>query len=48
MLARHWPEATGLLALSSATLTQALSHWGGPRSLAVDPKAAELLRGFGG
>jgi transposase len=48
MLARHWPEATRLLALSSATLTQALSQWGDPRSLAMDPKAAELLGRFGG
>jgi transposase len=47
-LARHWPETLGLLALSSATLTGAVSHWGGPQLLAADAKAAERLGRLGG
>lgn len=48
LLARHWPEACGLLEQSGATLTQALKRWGGPQALAADVQAAELLRKFGG
>ena len=48
LLARHWPEAGALLEQSGATLTRALLHWGDPRSLAADEKAAALLKKFGG
>jgi transposase len=48
LLARHWPEATRLMPGSSATLSKALSHWGDPAALAADPKAAQMLRSFGG
>jgi len=40
MPARHWPELTSLLALSSATLLEMLSHYGGPGKVKADGKAA--------
>jgi transposase len=48
MLARHWPEAGGLTNQSGPTLTAALLHWGDPRALANDPKAAPRLAKIGG
>lgn len=48
LLARHWPEACGLLDQSGATLTRALLHWGEARLLAADEKAPALLKKFGG
>jgi len=48
LLARHWPEATSLLDLTSATLLQALAHYGGPTKLAADADAATQLRRWGG
>ena len=48
LLARHWPEVTSLLGLSSATLLQALTHYGGPGKLAGDDGAARRLAGWGG
>lgn len=48
LLARHWPEACGLLEPSGATLVRALGRWGDPRALAADEQAAALLRKFGG
>lgn len=48
LLARHWPEAGGLLEQSGATLTRALARWGDPRLLAADGQAPALLKGFGG
>jgi transposase len=47
LLARHWPEATRLLDLNSATLLKTLAHYGGPAKLAADRKAAERLAGWG-
>lgn len=47
LLARHWPEATRLLGLSSVTLLSALSHYGGPAALAADPAAARRLAKWG-
>ena len=38
LVARHWPEATQVLKLSSATLLRALKHYGSPQALAADPK----------
>jgi transposase len=48
LLARHWPEATRVLKLSSATLLLALKHYGGPQALAADPDAAGQLAKWGG
>lgn len=48
LLARHWPEATGLMAGSSPTLSKALLEWGSPAALAADSEAAAKLRSFGG
>jgi transposase len=47
LLARHWPEATAILDLSSGTLMRAVIHYGGPSELAADPKALENLRRWG-
>jgi transposase len=45
LLARHWPEATRWMELSSATLLRALQRYGGPAGLARDAQAsAELAR----
>jgi transposase len=48
LLARHWPEATCWLELSSATLLQALKRYGGPAGLAGDGNASAELRRWGG
>jgi transposase len=48
LLARHWPEATRVLKLSSVTLLKVLAHYGSPQSLAGDPEAAARLAGWGG
>jgi len=48
LLARHWPEATRLLELTSVTLLEALAHYGGPAKLAADKAAAKRLADWGG
>src|SRR5208282_5615412 len=48
LVGRHWPEATQVLKLSSATLLRALKHYGSPQALAADPQAAEQLARWGG
>ena len=48
LLARHWPEATRYLELSSETLLQVLMAYGGPAGLAADPGAAKRLRSWDG
>lgn len=48
LLARHWPEATRLLALRSGTLLRLLAEYGGPAALAADPQAAAQLAKWGG
>ena len=48
LLARHWPEATRWMALSSATLLRALQHYGGPAGLAQDSRASLELARRGG
>ncbi len=48
LLARHWPEATRIVKVSSVTLHRVLAHYGGPRGLATDPAAAAQLRQWGG
>jgi transposase len=48
LLARHWPEVTGLLDLGSVTLLQMLQHYQSPARLAADAEAAERLARWGG
>lgn len=48
ILARHWPEATRWMALSSATLLRALQRYGGPAGLAQDSQASVELARRGG
>lgn len=48
LLARHWPELTGLLKLNSGTLLRILTHYGTPAALAADPQAADQLARWGG
>lgn len=47
LLARHWPEAEGVLRQTSATLTKALLRWGSPAALAADADAATALKQMG-
>ena len=48
LLARHWPEATRLLGLTSGTLLRALAEYGGPAVLAGDKEATARLARWGG
>ena len=48
LLARHWPEATRWMELSSATLLRALQRYGGPAGLAQDAQASTELARRGG
>jgi transposase len=48
LLARHWPEATRVLRLTSAVLLRALERYGGPKALAADAGAQKLLTKWGG
>ena len=48
LLARHWPEATGILDLTSMTLLRALAEHGCPANLAADADAAAKLMQWGG
>src|SRR5207249_3693181 len=48
LLARHWPEATRVLKLSSVTLLRVLGHYGSPQALVSDPEAAGRLARWGG
>ena len=47
LVARHWPEATRVLKLSSAVLLRVLKHYGDPAGLAADPDAVGRLAGWG-
>lgn len=47
LLARHWPEATTFLELTSGTLRGILEEYGSPAALAEDPQAAERIAGWG-
>jgi transposase len=47
LVARHWPEATEVLKLTSATLLRALEQYGDPRALAADPDAMHQLTRWG-
>jgi transposase len=48
LLARHWPEATRVLRLTSAVLLRTLERYGGPAALAADAGAQKLLTQWGG
>jgi len=48
LLARHWPEATRWMELSSGTLLRVLKRYGGPVALARDAKASAVLTQWGG
>ena len=48
LLARHWPELTGVLRLGSVTLLELLAHYQSPGRLVADPEGAEKLRRWGG
>lgn len=48
LLARHWPEATTVLEVGSATLAQVLLKYGGPAELAADAQAREQVQRWGG
>jgi len=47
LLARHWPEATEVLKLTSVTLLQVLKRFGNPKALVAEPEAAKLLARWG-
>jgi transposase len=48
LLARHWPEAAGVLSVSSGVLLRCLQRYGSPAALAADPDALRQLRRWGG
>jgi transposase len=48
LLARHWPEATRILKLSSSTLLRVLEHYGGPGALGNDDEAINRVKAWGG
>lgn len=43
VLARHWPEVTKILSLTSKTLLKLLAHYGGPAKLRADRDAAAKI-----
>lgn len=47
VLAKHWPELTGQLKLSSATLLNICIHYGSPAKLSADENARQQLRSWG-
>lgn len=47
MLAKHWPELTGLLKLKGATMNKIMLHYGSAQRLAADSAAEENLRSWG-
>jgi transposase len=47
LLARHWPELTRLLPVSSATVLRLLVQYGSPAVLAADATAAKRLKRWG-
>lgn len=47
IIAKHWPELTGHLKLSSATLLKICMHYGSPANLVSDPNARAQLRTWG-
>jgi transposase len=47
VVSRHWPEATGIVRLSSATLLHCMAYYGGPQALMRDTAAAQRLGCWG-
>ena len=47
LLARHWPELTRLIGLSSVTLLNLMAHYGGPAALVADDEARRRLNQWG-
>jgi len=47
LLARHWPEVTRRLSVSSATLLRMVAHYGSPAAVAADDEAAARLGRWG-
>ena len=47
VLAEHWPELSGLLALNSVTLVKIMIQYGSPARLAADPAARDKLAQWG-
>jgi len=47
LLARHWPELSGLLKLNTWTLLRLINHYGSPQSLAKCDQAEKWLRKWG-
>lgn len=43
MLARHWPEVTEYMSISSATLLELLKRFGGPEAVSRSPQEARAL-----
>lgn len=43
LLARHWPEVTRRLSVSSATLLRLVAHYGSPAAVAADEQAVARL-----
>lgn len=43
LLARHWPEVTGILKLTSRSLPELLCDFGGPAAVAANPDEARRL-----
>jgi transposase len=48
LVARHWPEATRVLKLSSVALLRVLEEYGDPKALASEPAARDRLASWGG
>jgi transposase len=48
LLARHWPEATRVLKLSSGTLLRVLARYGSAAALAAAPEAERVVARWGG
>jgi hypothetical protein len=48
LLSRHWPEATRIVPLRSATLVACLAEYGGPRGLAAAANGLAQVRRWGG
>ena len=48
LLARHWPEATRVLGVTSGVLLRCLTQYGGPAGLAADAAALAQVRRWGG
>ena len=47
LLARHWPELTRLIDLTSVTLLSLMAHYGGPAALLADDEARRRLNQWG-